>query len=68
MVIRNIEGTFGYQKVKPMPVFHLRNMPEDVRKILLKIQMEKKVEKKVSQYSLQLTIYNLIREYGKKEK
>jgi len=43
-------------------------MPEDVRKILLKIQMEKKVEKKVSQYSLQLTIYNLIREYGKKEK
>lgn len=43
--------------------FHIIDMPEDVRKYLLKIQMEIKLKKKVGKYSQQLTIYQIIREH-----
>ncbi len=40
-------------------------MPLDVRKYILKIQGETKAQKGVSQYSLQLTIYQIIRDHKK---
>lgn len=39
------------------------DMPLDVRKYVMRSQTEMKIKKGVSQYSLQLTIFNLIREH-----
>jgi hypothetical protein len=38
-------------------------MPLDVRKHVIKYQAEQKIKKGVSQYSLQMTIYTIIREH-----
>lgn len=43
----------------------LKDMPADVREILLKIQAEKKIEKNMLQYSIESTIYAIVREYPK---
>lgn len=40
----------------------LTNVPTDVLNYLLKKQLDNKIEKKVRQYSLEQTIYNIIRE------
>lgn len=40
-------------------------MPDDVREILLKVQAQKKIEKNMLQYSIEATIYSIVREYGK---
>jgi hypothetical protein len=50
-----------------MPTINLKNIPEDVRKYILKIQGEIK-SKKGTQYSQQLTIYQIIREHQQKNK
>lgn len=44
----------------------LKNMPDDVKEFLLKKQGDIKVEKKISQYSLEQTIYKIIRDYKEK--
>lgn len=39
----------------------LKNFPPDIRKYLLKVQMEHKIEKGIGQYSLESAIYKIIR-------
>lgn len=52
-----------------MPVLPLKDMPTDVKNFLLDIQADIKKKKKVGQFSLESTIYHIIREYKKsKEK
>jgi len=46
-----------------MPVLHLKSVPKDVNDYILKLQYLKKVEKRVSQYSKELTIFQIIREH-----
>ena len=41
---------------------HLKNMPLDIMDYLLKKQLEIKLEKGIKQYSLEQTIYKIIRE------
>jgi 5'-deoxynucleotidase YfbR-like HD superfamily hydrolase len=48
-----------------MAEYRLKDMPEDVKEILIKAQTEKKIEKKMLQYSIELTIYSIVREYDK---
>lgn len=43
----------------------LRDIPEDIKKFLIKTQCQIKVEKGISQFSLENTIYKLIRESPK---
>lgn len=43
-----------------------KNMPEDVRKILLKQQGKEKENRGTNQYSLALTAYKIIREWSNK--
>jgi len=45
----------------------LRDVPDDVLNILLKVQYEEKLQKKVNQYSLSRVIFKLIRDSQKKE-
>ena len=47
---------------KEFPVLNVE-MPLDVRKHVLKCQASHKINKGVSQYSLQATIYAIIREH-----
>jgi hypothetical protein len=49
---------------KQFPVLNVE-MPLDVRKHVIKYQAEQKIKKGVSQYSLQMTIYTIIREHEK---
>lgn len=52
-----------------MATIHLKDMPIDVRKIILEKQMEIKLNKNVRHYSQQLTIYHILREWkDEKEK
>lgn len=44
----------------------LKNVPEDVRKIIIKEQAEEKANKGVNQYSMALTIYKIIKEWNNK--
>lgn len=46
--------------LKPL---HLKNVPDDILKFILKAQLEIKLEKKIKQYSLEATIYKLLREH-----
>jgi hypothetical protein len=41
----------------------LKKFPDDVRDIILKKQLELKLEKSVSQFSMELTMYSIIREW-----
>lgn len=45
--------------------YSFRNMPPDVYKIILKAQNRMKEQRGTTQFSLELTIYHIIREYGK---
>jgi dsRNA-specific ribonuclease len=45
----------------------LKKMPLEIRRYLLKIQGEKKVQKCVSQYSLELVIYKIIEKQMKED-
>lgn len=44
-------------------VYPLKAMPDDVFKIILKEQGKIKTERSISQYSLEQTIYSIIREW-----
>lgn len=44
-------------------VYPLKQMPDDVYKIILTEQGKIKAEKRISQYSLEQTIYSIIREW-----
>lgn len=46
-----------------MPVLHIKFVPKDVNDYILKEQYQKKIEKGVSQYSKELTVIQIIREY-----
>lgn len=46
-----------------MAMITLRTIPEEVYEFLLETQGKIKVDKKVSQYSLEQTIYKLVREH-----
>lgn len=48
-----------------MPTIHLKNLPKDIRKIVLEKQVEIKLQKEVRLFSQQLTIYHIIREWKK---
>ena len=65
---------FGYQLLymgtikkirekKEFPTLPLKEMPLDVRKYVLQVQGNMKAKKGISQYSQQLTIYQIIREH-----
>jgi len=43
----------------------LKNLPLDVRKFIIKMQGEIKYEKGISQYSMELTMYKIIKEHPK---
>jgi hypothetical protein len=42
---------------------HMKDVPDDVLKFILKIQGEVKTTKCIKQYSMELTIYKLLREH-----
>lgn len=44
-------------------VLHLKDIPEDVRRHILKIQSEVKIERNVSMYSQMQAIFKIIREH-----
>ena len=44
----------------------LKNVPEDVRKIIIKSQSNEKENKGVNQYSMALTIFKIIKEWNNK--
>jgi hypothetical protein len=46
-----------------MATLLLKQIPDDVKAHILKVQGEKKIEKKVGQYSQDLAIYHIIREH-----
>lgn len=46
-----------------MPDIILKNVPEDVRKIILKEQNKEKENRGRMQYSMSLTIFKIIREW-----
>lgn len=46
-----------------MPQLKLNDIPADVQTALLKIQADKKIEKKSNMYSLEKTVYAIVREY-----
>jgi len=50
-------------KVKTKYAYNLKSIPEDVIKYLLKKQGEHKEKKGICQYSLELTIYEIIRQH-----
>ena len=56
------------QKENNGKILPLKKMPEDVRKIILRVQYEMKVKRGTSQFSLPTTIYAIIREYDKNTK
>ena len=45
----------------------LKNFPPDIRKYLMRLQMEHKIETGVGQYSLESAIYKIIRSKMKSE-
>lgn len=44
-----------------MPSLLLKSVPLDIRKYLLKIQMDAKIEKGINQYSLETALYKVVR-------
>jgi len=44
-----------------MPALLLKKMPDDIRNYLLRLQLAAKMQKDRTQYSLETTIYNIIR-------
>jgi Na+/H+ antiporter NhaB len=44
----------------------LKDVPEDVRKILLQQQLKEKEHRKTNQYSIALTVYKIIKEWNNK--
>jgi hypothetical protein len=46
-----------------MPTLPLKSIPKDVNDYILQIQLQVKIDKRVSQYSKCLTIYKIIREH-----
>lgn len=46
-----------------MPEIKLKKIPEDVHEHLIKIQSAIKIKKKTAQYSLENTVYNIVREH-----
>lgn len=48
-----------------MAVLPLKDIPNDVKSIILDVQVEIKKEKKISQFGQPQTIYHIIREYFK---
>lgn len=46
-----------------MAEIKLKEIPNDIRKYILKVQGESKEKKCVAQYSQELTIYQIIREH-----
>lgn len=46
-----------------MAALLLKKFPDDIRDLILKKQLELKLEKSVSQFSMELTIYSIIREW-----
>lgn len=46
-----------------MAVINLRDVPEDVLRIILITQGGIKIEKGISQYSMEQTVYKIIRDY-----
>lgn len=51
--------------IKEGKTYSFRNMPPDVYKIILKAQNRMKEQRGTSQFSLELTIYHIIREFEK---
>lgn len=51
--------------IKEGKTYSFRNMPPDVYKIVLKVQNRLKEQKGTSQFSLELAIYHIIRDYEK---
>ncbi len=48
-----------------MPIINLKAIPDDVKQFILREQAKRKKEKNVKQYSQELVIYQIIREYKK---
>ena len=48
-----------------MATLQLKNIPDDVKSYILKIQGDIKIEKKVGQFSQDLAIYHIIRDHKK---
>lgn len=44
-------------------ILHLKDIPEDVRRHILKIQSEVKIERNVSMYSQMQAIFKIIRDH-----
>ena len=58
-------GILDHTKSHSMSEYRLKDMPADVKQILLKVQAEKKIEKNMLQYSIEAAIYSVVREYDK---
>lgn len=48
--------------------YPLKNIPEDVYRILYRVQAEIKAKKKMRQFSLSSTVYHIIKEYDRLQK
>lgn len=46
-----------------MAVINLKAIPQDILRYLLKIQGEIKSEKNIAQYSLEQTVYRIVKEH-----
>lgn len=51
-----------------MPACTLKNIPADVNRILLNEQKEAKEQKGTNQFSIELTVYKIIREFERCKK
>lgn len=51
-----------------MAQFPLKHFPLDVRRRLLQVQMNMKIKKGISQYSIALTLCQIIKEHEEMEK
>lgn len=43
----------------------LKNLPEDIRRLILKQQAKEKASRGTNQFSMELTIYKIIREWDR---
>ena len=48
-----------------MAVINLKEVPEDVLRIILLTQADVKTERGIGQFSMEQTVYKIIREYDK---
>lgn len=61
VILKNV--AYFTQNTSSMAAITLRTIPDEVHQYLLDIQGKTKSEKRVSQYSLEQTVYKIIKEH-----